>query len=137
MLKLTNAKFQLAILKLFHFIFSVGYFPEIWNQRLITPIFKNGDKFHPNNYRCICVNSNLGKVFCSIINVRILNFLNKHNVLSKIGFIPKHCMTDHIYTLHTMIDKYVQQNNTKIYACFIDLKSIRFYLAYRTVLQSY
>ena len=120
----TSAKFQLAILKLFNLILSVDYFPDIWNQGLITPIFKKGDKFDPNNYRGICVNSNLGKVFCSIINVRVLNFLNKHNVLSKsqIGFIPKHRTTDHIYILHTLIDKHVHQNYTKIYTCFIDLQ---------------
>ena len=84
MFKLTSAKLQLAILKLFNLILSVGYFPDIRNQGLITPIFKNGDKLDPNNYRGICVISNLGKVFCSIINVRVLNFLNKHNVQSSI-----------------------------------------------------
>ena len=136
MLKLTGAKFQLAILKLFNLILSVGYFPDIWNQGLITPIFKNWDKFDPNKYRGICVNSNMGKVFCSIINVRVLNFLNKHNVLSKsqIGFIPKRCTTDHIYTLHTLIDKHVHQNIRLLYRL---PKSIWLYLADRTVLQSY
>ena len=74
-LKHTRSKFLLAILKRFNLILSEGYFPDIWNQGLITPIFKNGDKFDPNNYTGICVNSNLGKVFCSIINVRVLNFL--------------------------------------------------------------
>ena len=70
------------------------------------------------------MNSNLGKVFCSIMNARFLNFLTKHNVLSKtqIGFIPKQRTTDHIYTLHTLIDKHVHQNKNKIYACFIDFK---------------
>ena len=45
------------------------------------------------------MNSNLGKVFCRIINVRVLNFLNKHNVFIKIqfGFIQKHHTTAHIY----------------------------------------
>ena len=65
MLKFTSAKFQLAKLKLFNLILSVGYFPDIWSQGLMTSIFKNGDKFDPNNYRGICVNSNLGKVFWS------------------------------------------------------------------------
>ena len=119
-----NKKFQLAILKLFNLVLSVGYFPDIWNLGLITPIYKNGDKFDPNNYRGICVNSNLGKVFSSIMNARLLNFLTTHSVLSKsqIGFIPKQRTTDHIYTLHTLIDKYINQNKTKLYACFIDFQ---------------
>ncbi len=72
MIKHTSSKLQLAVLKLFNVILRVGYFPDIWNQGLITPIFKNGDKFDPNNYRGICVSSNLGKLFCSIINARLL-----------------------------------------------------------------
>ena len=65
MLKNTDKKFQSAILKLFNLVLSVGFFPEIWNHGLITPIYKNGDTFDPNNYRCICVNSNLGNIFCN------------------------------------------------------------------------
>ena len=70
------------------------------------------------------MNSNLGKVFCSMINSRLIDFLMKHNVLSKsqIGFIPNHRTSDHIYTLHTLVDKYINQNKTKIFACFIDFK---------------
>ncbi|XP_016350301.1 uncharacterized protein LOC107695035 [Sinocyclocheilus anshuiensis] len=37
------------------------FFPKIWNQGLISPIHKNGDKLEPNSYQGICVNSNLGK----------------------------------------------------------------------------
>ena len=67
------------------------------------------------------MNSNLGKVLCSIINTRFIDFLNEHNVLSKsqIGFLPKHRTADHIYTLLTLIDKYVNQNKT---FCFIDFQ---------------
>ena len=70
-LKCTSTKFKMAILKLFNLVLSVGYFPDIWNHGLITPIFKNGDEFDPNNYRGICVSSNLGKLLCSIINSRL------------------------------------------------------------------
>ncbi len=30
--------------------------------------------------------------------------------------------TDHIFTLHTLIDKYINQNKTKIFACFVDFQ---------------
>ena len=124
MLKHCSKKFQSAILKLFNLILTVGLFPDIWNHGLITPIYKKGDKFDPNNYRGICVSSNLGKVLCGIINARLMNFLSEQKILSKsqIGFLPKCRTSDHIYTLHTLIDIHVNQNNTKIYACFIDFQ---------------
>ncbi len=116
MLKHTDQRFKLAMLKLFNDVLCVGFFPEIWN--------KNGDELDPNNYRGICVNSNLGKVLCSILNTRLLHFLMKHNALRKcqIGFLPKCRTSDHILTLQTLIDKYVHQNKGKIFACFIDFK---------------
>ncbi len=83
MLKHTDQRFKLAMLKLFNDVLCVGFFPEIWNKGLISPIHKSGDKLDPNNYRGICVNSNLGKVLCSILNTRLLHFLMKHNALSK------------------------------------------------------
>lgn len=124
MLKCLSTKFQTGILKLFNLVLSVGYYPDFWNQGLITPIFKSGDKFDPSNYRGICVNSNLGKLFCSIINSRVLNFLSEHKTLSKcqIGFLPNYRTSDHIFTLHTLIERHVIQNKTKIYARFIDFK---------------
>lgn len=42
---------------------------------------------------------------------------------SQIGFLPKHRTTDHIFTLHTLIQKYVlQKMKEKMYACFVDLR---------------
>ncbi len=123
MIKNKHHKFRFAIMKLFNFL-GVGHFPDIWNKGLITPIFKSGDKSDPNYYRGICESSNLGKLFCNIINTRLVHFLTEHNVLTKsqIGFLPNYRTTDHIFTLHTLIDKYMNQNKTKIFACFVDLQ---------------
>ncbi len=125
MLKHSTPALQTAVRKLFNLVFSSGCSPEIWNQGLITPIHKSGDKLDPNNFRGICVSSNLGKLFSSILNNRIVNFLNEHNVLSpcQIGFLPNYRTTDHIYTLHTLINKHVKQTkNGKMFAYFIDFK---------------
>ena len=51
MIKYTDLKFQLAILKLLNTVLSSAGFPNIWHQGLISPIHKSGDKFDPNNYR--------------------------------------------------------------------------------------
>ena len=59
------------------------------------------------------------------MNKRLLNFLTNNDVLhkSQIGFLPGHRTTDHIFTLRTIIDKYVKNiRGGKIYACFIDFK---------------
>ena len=87
-------------------------------------IHKSGDKFDPNNYRGICVNSNLGKILCIIINSRLVHFLNENNVLSKcqIGFLPNYRTTDHVFTLHTLIDNQTNQNKGKVFSCFVDFK---------------
>uniref|UniRef100_A0A671YR74 ribonuclease H n=1 Tax=Sparus aurata TaxID=8175 RepID=A0A671YR74_SPAAU len=124
MLKYSSRKCKLAILKIFNLVLRVGHFPESWSEGLITPIFKNGDKFDPNNYRGICVSSNLGKLFGSILNSRIMDFLTEHSVLSKsqIGFLPNYRTADHIFTLQTLIDKYVNKNKETIHACFVDFQ---------------
>ena len=98
MIKYTDLKFQLAILKLFNTVLSSGIFPNIWNQGLISPIHKSEDKFDPNNYREVCVNSNLGNTYR-----RHFNFLTDNNAISKnqIGSLPNYRTTDHIFTLTT------------------------------------
>lgn len=58
-----------VLLKHLDMILSVV--PDIWTHALITPSFRNGDGFDPNNYRTICVNSNLRKAFCTIIHSRL------------------------------------------------------------------
>ncbi len=104
MLKHSSFKLKDAILKLFNLVLKSGHFPEIWKENLITPIFKQGEKYEPNNYRGITVSSNLGKLFCSIINDRLVQFIQEHKLLDncQIEFMPKQRTSDHIYTLHTL-----------------------------------
>lgn len=114
-----------AYLKLFNLILQSGIFPDLWCEGSITPIFKAGDTSDTNNYRGICVSSCLGIFFSSILNKRLLTYIDKNEILhnSQIGFLPNHRTSDHIFTLRTIIDKYVlNRSGGKVYACFIDLK---------------
>ncbi len=112
--------------------------PETWAEGLITPIYTKGDKFDPNNYRGICVGSNLAKLFCAIMNNRIVTFLTRRSILhkSQIGFLPKQRTSDHIYSLHTLINKNLKGKQRKIFTCFVDLKkSFRLCLAWWVTIQ--
>ena len=81
----------------------VHLLPSLWCEGIITPIFKTGDKTDPGNYRGVCVSSCMGKFFSSIINERLLNFVESRNILhpSQIGFLKENRTSDHIFTLRT------------------------------------
>ena len=91
---------------------------------LKVPIYKPGGRSDPANYRGICVSSCLGKLFCSILNQSLLDYVASLNILhkSQIGFLPNTSTADHVFTLRTLIDKYVHSHNEKIYACFVDFR---------------
>ena len=110
--------------KLFNLIFNSGFFPSTWCKGIISPIFKSGDKMDPGNYRGICVSSCLAKFFCIILNQRLTDFVLEKKILhpSQIGFLSNNRTSDHIFTLRTLIDKYVHKHNSKLYTCFIDFR---------------
>ena len=76
-------------LKLFDAVLTSGTMPQTWCGGLITPIFKSGTKSDPSNYRGICISSCLGKLFCSILNQRLLKHIQSRDILhkSQIGFL--------------------------------------------------
>ena len=43
-----------------------------------------------------------------------------HN--SQIGFLPENRTAEHVFTLRTLIDKYVHYHKEKVYACFVDFR---------------
>jgi len=71
-------------------ILNLSTMPQTWCGGLITPIYKSGGRRGPANYRGICVSGCLRKLFCSILNQRLLEHVNSYNILhnSQIGFLP-------------------------------------------------
>ena len=124
MIKASLQDMMPVYLKLFNSILISGKMPETWCRSLITPIYKSGDRSDPSNYRGICVSSCLGKLFCSILNQRLLKHVNSCNILhnSQIGFLRNNRTADHVLTIRTLVDKYVHNHNEKICACFVDFK---------------
>ena len=101
--------------KLFNNVLNGGWIPLMWCSVLITPIFKSGVRNDPTNYRGICVSCCLGKLFCSILNQRLMEHVNSLNILhnSQICFLPNIRTADHVLTLRILIDKYVHCHQKK------------------------
>ena len=125
MIKTSSRFIKYPLEKLLNLILQYGIFPRSWSNGIITALHKSGNKDDPSNYRGICISSCLGKVFCSILNTRLLNFSNNHKILhrSQIGFLPGHCASEHIFSLRTLIDQHVTHSSRgKLYTCFVDFK---------------
>ena len=110
--------------KLFNLVFSSGIYPANWATGYITPIFKTGDCRQAENYRGITINSNIGKLFNTILNTRLDKFLEENNVIddSQIGFKKNALTSDHMFVLKTLIDKYINQPGGRLFTCFVDFR---------------
>ena len=112
-----------VITKLFNEILSSGLYPCQWTEGYIVPIFKKNDKNDPSNYRGITITSAFSKLFNSILNERITNHFKKNNTIDEcqIGFKKEARTSDHMFTLKSLIDKYISKGKN-LYACFVDFK---------------
>ena len=64
-------------------LFSTGIFPNKLKIARVVPIFKKGDKSNPGNYRPISILPVISKLFEKLINKRLVDFLEKYEILYK------------------------------------------------------
>ena len=71
---------------------------------MLIIIFKKGDREYPANYRGITLLSIVGKVFCKILNNRLVQCLDKEGALheGQAGFRINRSYMDNVYTLNEM-----------------------------------
>jgi hypothetical protein len=118
-------KFKLVpiLVCLMNAIFATGRFPCIFKRAIVTPIFKSGNREDPSNYRPIAILPVYSKIVEKLIQRRITDFLNKHNILipCQFGFRRKSG------TENAAIDvvNYIQSQlncSKKVTAIFLDLQ---------------
>ena len=108
--------------KLLNIIFETGTLPDTWLEGRIRPILKNkADKSKPVNYRPITVLSCLSKLFTSILNNRLTQFLDLFDGTNEnqAGFRKGYSTIDQYFCLNTLIEFFKAQKK-KIYSAFID-----------------
>ena len=110
--------------RLFNLILCSGFVPKEWLIEMIKPLYKNkGDKHNADNYRGITLLSCLGKLFTSVLNERLTDFLNDKGTIGseQAGFRKSYSTIDHTFTLKCLIDFYLQRRK-KLYCTFVDYR---------------
>lgn len=89
-----------------------GYFPSSWSDAILVPIFKSGDANDSANYRGISLVSNLGKLFTTILNKRLLNWATVNDILSdaQFGFRNGYSAVDAVFGLYSVIQNTLCRN---------------------------
>ncbi len=124
MLKAATDILAPAITKVFNHVFTSGNYPVEWNTGYQVPIHKKGDTSNCNNYRGITITSCLGKLFNKVLNTRLVDHLEETGTLSdnQAAYRKGYSTTDHIFSLKSIINKYVRMNKARLYCCFVDFQ---------------
>jgi hypothetical protein len=100
-------------------------------QRHIAPIFKNGDKNIPSNYRAIMISPILAKLYGIILEKKISIWLKSHGKRDKGqgGFRRYHSTVDHLATFRIIAEEFCD-TKTNSFCCFVDFRKA-FYMVPR------
>ena len=111
--------------QLFNLCFNSGIIPDTWRQSIINPIPKSGNKDRrvPLNYRGISLLSCVYKLYSSVLNNRLITYLETHNIIvdEQNGFRPLRACIDHLYTLTSLI-RNKKAKGESLYVCFVDFQ---------------
>ena len=126
-IKYSPSEYKQLMVKLFNLILKSGIMPSSWGISFISPIFKNkGSRKDPDNYSGISIISCLGKLFTALINERLTKFADINEIIGEeqAGFRSGYSTQDHIFTLHAIINIYLnklnKKRNKRLYCAFID-----------------
>ena len=110
------------ITRLFNSILYSGIYPDEWCKAIIVPIHKGGDVNNTTNYRGISLLPNLGKLFCKLINKRLIKWAddNNHMCEQQAGFTKGKSTIDQIFILQSVIGKYLKKKKGRCYTIFVD-----------------
>lgn len=85
-LKIIGKFISVPLAHIFNLSFQTGEFPEIWKTAIVIPIHKSGPKNDPKNYRPISLLVIFSKLLEGLVNDRLMNFLESHELLSNQQF---------------------------------------------------
>ncbi|KAL1452545.1 hypothetical protein WDU94_006766 [Cyamophila willieti] len=102
-------------------VWRTEFLPQEWNEAVVVPLHKKGDKLECNNYRGISLLNTTYKILSKIILNRLKEYENEIIGEHQAGFVKKRSTTDQIYAFKEIIAK-CWEYNKEVHALFIDFK---------------
>jgi hypothetical protein len=101
---------------------SSGIFPTIWKTALVTPIYKNGDKSKPCNFRPISLLTFFSKLLEKLVNKRIVSYLESNNLVPdrQYGFRRGRSTEDAVKLVSNIVSSALDQGRCCV-GVFLDL----------------
>ena len=110
---------------LFNACFESGTLPDPWRASEIFILFKGkGDVLDPNSYRGIALLDSCFKLYERLLYHRLKAWAFKYEMIppSQFGFRPRSGTIDAVFTLLTLICKYVTVLGVPLFTALIDFK---------------
>lgn len=107
---------------LFNLCFTYGKFPDMLKDSIVIPVFKSGERDSITNYRPISLLPTMAKILEKLINIRLVNYMERNNILSnnQFGFRRNKSTVDAVEHLVTNVASNLDHKN-KCVGVFLDL----------------
>ncbi|XP_076043707.1 uncharacterized protein LOC143026815 [Oratosquilla oratoria] len=97
LLKQGGQEIKMYLKNIFNHAWNEGAIPEEWNNALICPIFKKGNKRECRNYRGISLLTHIGKVYERVLERRLRHLVEDRLSEWQCGFRPNRGTIDLIF----------------------------------------
>ena len=109
------------LLEIFNEAYKTERIPREWQEGLVCPILKKGDKTACENHRGVTLLSHALKIYTGIIEQKLRGCVEEKLGEWQHGFRPGRGTADLIFTMKMMLEKCWEWNKSKM-VLFIDLK---------------
>ena len=102
-----------VVLTIFKSSYDSGCVPTDWKLANITPLFKNGSKGDPSNYRPVSLTSVICKIFETFIKQHLMSFFDERKLLSdnQFGFRPGKSCTTNLLRFYDKVTESLDKKN--------------------------
>jgi sorting nexin-29 len=93
--------------------------PQQWNEGIICPVYKKGDRLNCNNYRPVTLLNTAYRIFAILLKKRLIEIIENKLEDNQMVFRPNRSPIDNIFIVRQIFEK-SHEHNIDLYNTFVD-----------------